>query len=90
MAANSSEGVRKEGGGIDLYFRECCECLEFKDSYNRVECLQVRIRGKDKTDIMVGVSYKLLNQDEEADKMFYGPLGEASRSLALVQVGISI
>lgn len=41
-------------------------------------------------DILVITSYKLLNQDEETDKMYYWYLGEISRSPALVHVGISI
>ena len=38
-------------------------------------------------DTMVGVCYRLPNQDEEADKIFYKQLGEVSQSLALVLMG---
>lgn len=36
-----------------------------------VECVWVRVRGKtNKADIMVGISYGPLNQDEEIDKKY--------------------
>ncbi|GAB0209002.1 hypothetical protein GRJ2_003365900 [Grus japonensis] len=78
----------RRGGGVALYVKECFDCLELNDGDNRVECLWVRISGKaNKADIMVGVCYRPLNQDEEADKIFYKQLGEVSQSLALVLVG---
>lgn len=45
-------------------------------------------RGKaKKTDIVVGVCYRLPNQDEEGDEIFYKQLGEVSQLLALVLMG---
>ncbi|XP_009985073.1 PREDICTED: cadherin-18-like, partial [Tauraco erythrolophus] len=46
--------------------------------------LWIRIRGKVKADIMVGVCYRPPNQDEEADEIFYKHLREVLESLALV------
>ena len=40
-----------------------------------------------KAHIMVGLCYRPPNQDEEADKIFYKQMGEASRLPALVLVG---
>ena len=48
----------------------------------------MRIRGKAcRGDILVGVFYRLLNQDEEMDEAFYEQLAEVVRSPALVLVG---
>ncbi|KAK4825626.1 hypothetical protein QYF61_001306 [Mycteria americana] len=78
----------RRGGGVALYVRECLDCLELNDGDDRVECLWVTIRLKaNKADIVVAVCYRLPNQDDEADELFYKQLGEASRSLALVLVG---
>ncbi|PKU32378.1 mitochondrial fission process protein 1 [Limosa lapponica baueri] len=75
-------------GGVALYVRECYECQELNDGDNRVECLWVRIRGRaNKADIVVGVCYRLTNQDVEVNEIFYKHLGEVLRSLALVLVG---
>lgn len=38
-------------------------------------------------DVMVGVYYRLLSQDEGKDKIFYKQLEELSQSLALVLMG---
>jgi len=52
-------------GGVALYVRERFDC---DDGDDRVECLWVRIRrNASKADIMVVVSYRPPNQDEEAD-----------------------
>ncbi|KAK4813674.1 LOW QUALITY PROTEIN: hypothetical protein QYF61_017641 [Mycteria americana] len=78
----------RRGGGVALYVRESLDSLELNDGDDRVECLWVRMRGKaNKADIVVGVCYRPPNQDDEAEKIFYKQLGEASRSLALVLVG---
>ncbi|KAK4828588.1 hypothetical protein QYF61_000040 [Mycteria americana] len=78
----------RRGGGVALYVRESLDSLELDDGDDRVECLWVRIKGKaNKADIVVGVCYRPPNQDDEADKLFYKQLGEASQSLALVLVG---
>jgi len=56
-------------GGVALCSRECFDCLELNDGDSSVECLWVRVRGKtNKADIVVGVCYRPLNQDEEADE----------------------
>ncbi|GAB0206897.1 hypothetical protein GRJ2_003155300 [Grus japonensis] len=69
----------RRGGGVALYVRECFDCLELNDGDNRVECLWVRIRGNaNKADILLGAFYRPPNQDEEADEIFYGQLGEVS------------
>ena len=48
----------------------------------------MRIRGKAcRGDILVGVCYRLPNQDEEIDETFYEQLAEVARSSALVLVG---
>ena len=42
-----------------LYVRDCYDCLEYKCSEDRVECLCVRIRGKaNRADVVVGVYYR--------------------------------
>ena len=62
--------------------------MEINDGDDRVEILWVRIKAKaSKTDIIMGVCYRLPNQDEEVDKTLYKQLGEVSRSLPLVLVG---
>ncbi|KAJ7406973.1 hypothetical protein BTVI_64322 [Pitangus sulphuratus] len=73
----------RRGGGVALFVRDC---LDLEVSDNKVECLWVRIRGKaNKANILVGVCYRLPNQDEESDE--YKQLVEVSRSPALVLVG---
>ncbi|GAB0203330.1 hypothetical protein GRJ2_002798600 [Grus japonensis] len=58
----------RRGDGVALYVREYIDCLELDDDDERIEFFWVRIRGKaNKADIMVGVCYRPLNQDEEAD-----------------------
>ena len=41
----------------------------------------------DKADILLGVCYRLPNQDEETDEVFYEQLAEVARSPALVLMG---
>ncbi|PKU30779.1 adaptin ear-binding coat-associated protein 1 [Limosa lapponica baueri] len=78
----------RRGGGVALYVREGYECQELIEGNSRVECLWVRIRGRaSKADIVVGVCYRLPNQNVEIDEIFYKQLGEVSRLLALVLVG---
>lgn len=56
------------------------ECLEFNDSDEGVECLWVRVRGKaNKANIIIGVFYRPLNQEEEANEIFYKQLAEVSQ-----------
>lgn len=52
-------------------------CTEPKDSDDKAEWLWVRIRGKaDTAYILVGVCYRLHNQNEEADEVFHEWLTE--------------
>jgi len=69
----------RRGGGMALYVKECFEVTELMTGDNKVESLWVKIRGRaDKADILVGVCYRLPNQDEETDEVFYEQLAEAS------------
>ena len=65
-------------GDVALYVKECFEVTELMPGDNKVESLWVKIRGRaDKADILVGVCYRLTNQDEETDEVFYEQLAEA-------------
>ena len=53
----------RKGGGVALYIKKERECMEINDGDDRV-----RIKAKaDRTDIIIGVCYRLPNQDEEVD-----------------------
>lgn len=66
----------KRGSGVALY-GEHFDHLELNNEDDTVECLWVRIKGKvSKTDAMVRVCYRLPNQAEKANKIFYKQLGE--------------
>jgi len=80
---------RGNGGcGMAFYVRDCLDCIELNDCDDMVECLWVKMRGKDnKADILLGVCYRPPNQHEEVDEVFYKQLAEVSQSLALVLVG---
>ena len=68
-----------------LYVRECFDVTELMAGADKVESLWVKTRERaDKADILVGVCYRPLNQDEETDEMFYEHLAEAGRLPALV------
>ena len=78
----------RKGSGMALYVRECFDVTELMAGDDKVESLWVKIRGRaDKADILVGVCYRLPNQDEETDELFYEQLAEAARSPALVLMG---
>ena len=78
----------RRGGCVALYVRECSDVTELMAGDNKVESLWVKTRGRsDKSDILVGVCYRWLNQDEEIDEVFYKHLAEAARSPALVLMG---
>ena len=69
----------RRGGGVALYVKECFEVTELMTGDNKVESLWVKIRGRaDKADILVGICYRLPNQDEETDELFYEQLVEAA------------
>ena len=56
--------------------------MEINDGYDKVESLRVRIKVKaSKTDVIMGICYRPLNQDEEVDKTLDSQLVEVSRSL---------
>lgn len=58
-------------GGVALYVKESFDCLELKDSDDRVECLRLITGwGKAKVDIIVGACYRQPNKNEEAEKTF--------------------
>ena len=89
MATNFSKDRQgRKGGGVVLYVKKDCECMEINDGDDRMESLWVRIKKKaNKTDIIMGVCYRPPIQDQEVDKTLYRQLGEVSRSLPLVLVG---
>ena len=71
-----------------LYVKECFEVTELMTGDNKVESLWVKIRGRaDKADILVGICYRLPNQDEETDELFYEQLAEAVQSPAFILMG---
>ncbi|KAJ7422536.1 mitochondrial fission process protein 1 [Pitangus sulphuratus] len=78
----------RRGGGVAQYVRQSLGSLKLEVSDDKVECLWVRIRGKaNKADILVGVSYRPPNQEDEDDELFYEQLEDVSKSPALVLVG---
>jgi len=55
----------------------------------RLNAKWVKIRGKaNKADILLGICYRPLNQDQDVDEVFYKRLAEVSQSLALVLVRV--
>lgn len=60
-----------------LYVREFFDHLELCNSEDEVECLCVK-RKANKANIMVGVCYKLTNQNGETDYLLYKELGVIS------------
>lgn len=63
---------RTRGCGIVLFVKGCYDYLELDDGDGRVECLWVKIRGKEnKMGILEGVFYRLPKKTEEGDKIFY-------------------
>lgn len=78
---------RRRGSGVALYVKDY---LKLNCSDERVECFWARIRRKgNRAHILVGVCYRPLNHNEEADELFYKQLGLVSWSLALVLEGDS-
>ena len=62
-----------------LYIKECFDVEELGVRSDKVECLWIRIRGKAcRADILVGVCYRPLNQDEEKDEAFHEQLVEVA------------
>jgi len=78
----------RKGGGVALYIKDCFDVEKLAVGDDKVECLWVRIREKAcSSNILVGVSYRPPNQDEEMDKAFYKQLAEVAQSPALVLMG---
>ena len=60
-----------------LYINDCFDVEELGVGNDEVECLRMKMRGKaSRGDILVGVCYKLPNQNEEKDEAFYERLAE--------------
>ena len=59
------------------YARESFDVVELGAGNDKVESLWVRITAN-KVDILVGVCYRLPNQDEEMDEVFYEQLAEVT------------
>jgi len=58
----------KGGSGVTLYVRDCFDCIELDYCDDKVECVWVKMRGKaNEADILLGVCYRPLNQDEDVD-----------------------
>ncbi|KAJ7415203.1 mitochondrial fission process protein 1 [Willisornis vidua] len=77
----------KRGGGVNLYVRESLDSVELRACVYKVETLWIRIRGKaNKADVLVGVSCRPPNQDDEVDGFFYKQLADVSKLPALVLV----
>jgi len=55
----------RKGGGVALHIKECFDVEELGVGNDEVECLWIKIRGKAcRGNILVGVRYRLPNQDE--------------------------
>lgn len=60
----------RRGGRMALYFSEALDSVEIEVD-DKFECLWVRIRGKvNRANILVGIFYTSLKQDEEVDELF--------------------
>ncbi len=79
---SSSEGIDKEGRVVVWPFilKTVLMLKSLGLGMLKFECLWVRIRGKAcRGDILVGVCYRLPNQDEEKDKAFCEQLAEVAQ-----------
>ena len=76
-----------------LHIKNCSDVEDLRVGNDKVECLWVRIGGKAcRGDILVGVCYRLLNQDEEMNEAFYEQLRKLhsfswETSTSLIYVG---
>ncbi|RMC12129.1 hypothetical protein DUI87_11264 [Hirundo rustica rustica] len=78
----------RRGGGVALYIKKAFDTIGIETNEDGVECLWVRIKGKaNKADILLGVSYRPPNQEEEVDNLFYKQLENVSGSSGLVLIG---
>ena len=80
MATSSSEGIDEEGRVVVwLFLLKTFDVEELGVEKDKVECLWVRIRGQAcRGNILLGVCYRLSNQDEEMDKAFCEQLVEVA------------
>ena len=70
-----------------LSILESFDVVELEARNDKIESLWVRISGKaNKASVLVGVCYRLQNQDEEMDEEFYRQLTEVAKSSVLVLV----
>lgn len=61
----------RRGSGLTLYTREGLDCLELQDGDDKVECLWVRIRGKENIPVFFfSCLLESPNQDEKAYEDF--------------------
>ncbi|TRZ06605.1 hypothetical protein HGM15179_020502, partial [Zosterops borbonicus] len=68
--------------------REAFDAIDIETNDDEIECLWVRVKGKaNKADIVLGVCYPPLDQEEEVNNLFYKQLENLSGSSALVLVG---
>lgn len=80
----------RRSSGVALCVRVCFDCLDFNDGDNRVECLWVRTRGKvNMTEVVVGLCYRLLKQDEEQVKYSIGSWEKSHNHYSLFSWGTS-
>lgn len=54
------------------------DCLELDEGDDMVECLGLRIKGKAKADILMGVCYRPANLDAKADELVYKNQGDVT------------
>ncbi|CAM4690923.1 unnamed protein product [Lepidochelys kempii] len=79
----------RKGGGVALYVREQYDCSELRyETAEKPECLWIKFRSVcNKSDVVVGVCYRPLDQRHEVDEAFFWQLTEATRSHALILMG---
>lgn len=74
----------RRGSGMVLCIRECFDAV----GNDKVKSIWIRIRGMaNKADILMGVSCRPPNQDEETDEAFWKQLVGVAQSPALVLMG---
>ena len=80
----------KRGGSAALLINNQLESMELHLGIDEelTERLWVRVKGKaEEGDIVVGVCYRLPNQEDQVDEALYKQIGAASRSQNTVLVG---
>ncbi|KAJ7428099.1 adaptin ear-binding coat-associated protein 1 [Pitangus sulphuratus] len=75
----------RRGRGVAQYVIEGLGCLELTVGNGTVESLWVRIKGQtNNVDVIMGVYYRPLSQDSDANKLFFEELKDTLKSTALV------